>query len=158
MFARVLSLLLLFVIGAPSGAAAVTVREIVELTKAGLPDEVLTALIDADRTIFTLDADQILELRKAGVSEAVLVKMLRSRREFEERPAPVAPPVAEAAPQVVIIGAQPVQAPPVTVVVPYVVGFPIWGRPVHRGPARPFLGEEFRGFGRFINDGWVERK
>ena len=105
----------------PATAGAVTVHEIIELTKAGLSDEVLTALIDADRTIFTLDKDQILELKEAGVSKAVLLKMLRSRREFDSPPPEAAPepasgPTATASadevPGIVIIGAQPAPAPP----------------------------------------------
>ncbi len=142
----------------PATAGAVTIRDIIQLSKAGLPDEVLTAVIDADRTIFTLDADQILELKQAGVSEAVLLKMLRTRGEFETNAdaakAVAAQPAAAAAlPEVVIIGAAPA-APPVTVVVPqyYFVPVPIWGRrPRHHVPNAPFFPPEHRGFGRFIN-------
>ena len=67
----------------PTSASAVSVRDIIELARAGLPDDVLVAVIDADRTIFTLDKEQILELKKAGVSNTVLLKMLRTGREFE---------------------------------------------------------------------------
>ncbi len=147
-------LLMLAVTLIPASAGAVTIRDIIELTKAGLPDEVLTAVIDADRTVFTLDTEQILELKRAGVSEAVLLKMLRTRREFEP-PASAAQPVAAAAPAampgVVIIGAAP--PPPVTVVVPqyYFVPVAIWGHRPRRVPNAPFLAPEHRGFGRFIN-------
>lgn len=146
----------------PVTADAVTVRDIIELTKAGLPDEIITALIDADRTMFTLDADQILELKRAGVTSVVLLKMVRSRREFEP-PAdtPVVseptPPVAQDdPPQIVVIGAQPSPPPPPAVMVPYYVPVEIWGtRPRHSSvsPA-PFMPPDARGFGRFINDGW----
>ena len=152
------ALLLLAALGlVPAAAEAVTIRDIIELSKAGLADEVLVAVIDADRTIFTLDADQILELKGAGVSEAVLLKMLRTRREFE---APATAHAAQApsagvqdgpAPEVVIIGAPP---PTVTVVVPqyYFVAVPIFGRPPRPvRPGAPFLPPEHRGFGRFIN-------
>jgi hypothetical protein len=146
----------------PVSAGAVTVHDIIELTKAGLPDDVLVAVIDADRTIFTLDKEQILELRAAGVSKAVLLKMLRSRREFEA--VQEAPAFTEAPPQpeLVVIGAQPTP-PPVTVVVPqyFYVPYSIWGVPTHhvpRTPPQPVLAPQYRGFGRFINDGWVERR
>lgn len=147
--------LLLAVTLIPASAGAVTIRDIIELSKAGLPDEVLTAVIDADRTIFTLNTEQILELKHAGVSEAVLLKMLRTRREFEP-PVSAAQPVAAAAPAampgVVIIGAAPAP-PPVTVIVPqyYVVPVAIWGHRPRRVPNAPFLAPEHRGFGRFIN-------
>lgn len=162
-----LAVIVAFVLMVAVDARAVTVRDIIELSKAGLPDEILTAVIDADRTIFTLDKDQILELKKAGVSEAVLLKMLRSRAEYEReaergpesdsRPVPHAEP---ALPEVVVIGATP--PPAVTIVVPqyYYVPFPIWGRSPHQTPGTPpspFLAPEHRGFGRFINDGWTGR-
>jgi hypothetical protein len=155
----------------PASAGAVTVRDIIELTRAGLPDDVLVAVIDADRTIFTLDKDQILELKKAGVSKQVLIKMLRTRREFETVAAPedATPAATESRipqPEVVVIGAQPAP-PPVTVVVPqyFYVPYAIWGTPVPphgaprgpRTPPAPFLDPAYRGFGRFINDGWVGR-
>ena len=148
----------------PVTADAVTVRDIIELTKAGLSDDIITALIDADRTMFTLDADQIVELKRAGVTPVVLLKMVRSRREFEPSvETPVAyepPPVAqdEPPPQIVVIGAQPEPPPPPAVMVPYYVPVPIWGtRSWHRSvssPAMPFMPPDTRGFGRFINDGW----
>jgi len=147
----------------PATARAVTVRDIIELTKAGLSDEIITALIDADRTMFTLDAGQIVELKRAGVTPVVLLKMVRSRREFEPpADAPVAadptPLVTQPdAPQVVVIGAQPSLPSPLEVLVPYYVTVPIWGtHPRHTPvlPAAPFMPSEAGGFGRFINDGW----
>jgi hypothetical protein len=147
----------------PVTADAVTVRDIIELTKAGLSDDIITALIDADRTMFTLDADQIVELKKAGVTPVVLLKMVRSRREFEppvETPVAYDPPPVvqdDPPPQVVVIGAQAEPAPPPAVMVPYYVPVPIWGtRPRHGSlsPAAPFMPPDTRGFGRFINDGW----
>lgn len=67
----------------PATASAITLTDIMALSRAGVADVVLTALIDADRTIFTLGPEQILELRDAGVSDAVVLKMLGSRRQFE---------------------------------------------------------------------------
>jgi hypothetical protein len=162
----------------PSGAHAVTVRDIIALSKAGLPDEILSAVIDADRTIFTLDAEQILELRRAGVSDAVLLKMVRSRREFEPTPASTqasteAAP-AEIAPHVVIIGGDSRSDEPradhrhdgrgafgAFDGPYYFVPFPLWGTGSHRAPrapAAPFMSPDNRGFGRFMNDGWIGRR
>ena len=151
----------------PASAGAVTVRDIIELTKAGLSEDIVIALIDADRTVFTLDKNEILALKKAGVSKAVILKMLRSRSEFEQstkpeiETAPVMPDPQPPVPEVVVIGEQPAP-PPVTVVVPqyFYVPYPIWGaqrRHVIAPPQQPVLAPEYRGFGRFINDGWVNR-
>jgi hypothetical protein len=151
----------------PASASAVTVRDIIELTKAGLSDDILVALIDADRTVFSLDKNEILSLKKAGVSEAVLLKMIRSRRDFDPPAAtqepemePVIPVPQPSVPEVVVIGAQP-PPPAVTVVVPqyFYVPYSIWGvprrHPIHA--PQPVIAPEYRGFGRFINDGWVNR-
>jgi hypothetical protein len=156
----------LFFLGAlllPVTASAVTVRDIIELTKAGLTDDILIAVIEADRTVFTLDKEQILELKKAGVSKTVILKMLRTRKEHEAAaattPAPAPMPMPQ--PEIVVIGATP-PPPPVTVVVPQYLFVPysIWGVPAPHGPRvapQPVLAPEYRGFGRFINDGWVQR-
>ena len=165
MMAALRPLLLLAALLVPATASAVTVRDIIELSKAGLPDDVLIAVIDADRTIFTLDKEQILTLKEAGVSRAVLLKMLRTRREFDAPPAPAPEVTTSAAPPpqpgLVVIGAAP--PPPVTVVVPqyFYVPVPIWGVAAPhapRTPPQPFMPAERRGFGRFMNDGWVDRR
>ena len=162
-------LLVLAVLFVPVSAHAVTVRDIIELSKAGLSDDILIAVIEADRTVFTLDKDQILELKKAGVSDLVILKMLRSRTEHEPRTETAVADVQPPPPDAGAIGAEPAIPPPaVTVVVPqvvvpqyvvspyFVVPFSIWGTP-HRPtqtPPPPVLAPEYRGFGRFINDGW----
>jgi hypothetical protein len=156
-------LLVALAVCVPVTAHAVTVRDIIELSKAGLSDEVLIALIDADRTIFTLDTEQILDLKHAGVGEKVLLKMLATRREFE--PAPGADVRIEqpsngqiaSQPHVVVIGGPPAPPTSVTVVVPQFVPFPIFGTldpHVRRGNVIPVFVDDDRGFGRFRNDGW----
>jgi hypothetical protein len=167
-------LVLFALVIAASRAEAVTIRDIIALSNAGLSDEILSAVIDADRTIFTLDAEQILELRRAGVSDAVLLKMVRSRREFDAPP-PLPPTTTEAVadeigPQVVIIGGDSRKDEPhadhrgaygVFDGPYYFVPFPLWGTGSHRSPrapAAPFISPEQRGFGRFMNDGWVGRR
>jgi hypothetical protein len=89
----------------PSRADALTLRDVIELTRAGLGEEVLLALIEVDRSVFPIDAATIKELKANGVSERVITAMVRSGREVPppepivtEAPQPVAPP-----PQVVII-------------------------------------------------------
>src|SRR5687767_10171074 len=84
----------LMVLTVPATARAVTLTDIIALSRAGVADVVLSALIDADRTIFTLTPDQILELRGAGVSDAVVLKMIGTRQEFEPTPPPIVEPSA----------------------------------------------------------------
>ena len=139
----------------PSMARAVTVTDIIALSKAGVSDTILMALIDADRTVFTLDVDQIVQLRNAGVSEAVVLKMIRSRSEFEPAPKPGVPEMQ--GPVVVIIGENPLDlSPPVMpFLLPYYVPAPIFGglppRRLHRtpAPALPVIGLPIRN-GEFV--------
>ncbi len=72
---------------------AVSVRDIVELSRAGLGDEVILVLIDIDPVQYDLDAQRVLELKNAGVSERVLAAMLRSGRSAPPVVTPV-PPVS----------------------------------------------------------------
>src|SRR5260370_6665709 len=61
-------------------AEAVTVRDVIELSKAGLSEPVLLALIDVDRSVFTIDTATLKQLKDAGVSDAVIVAMIHSGR------------------------------------------------------------------------------
>jgi hypothetical protein len=88
-------LFLAFVLVAPlfvGRADAITVRDVIELSKAGLSDDVLLALIEVDRNVFTLDAAAMKALKDGGVSDKVMLALIHSGR------TPVAPP-AESAPQ-----------------------------------------------------------
>jgi hypothetical protein len=88
-------------------ADALTIRDVVELTKAGLEDEVLLALIEVDPSVFPIDAATIKSLKEAGVSQRVIIAMVRSARTPVAAVAPdpviaeVPPPAPE--PQVVVI-------------------------------------------------------
>jgi hypothetical protein len=59
---------------------AVTLDEIIALTKAGVSDSVILALIDRDKTIFAVELDQLVRLQREGVREAVILAMLKSGR------------------------------------------------------------------------------
>jgi hypothetical protein len=97
---------------APAVAQAASVDEIVRLSKSGVSDDVILALIGRDKTIFTIAPDDLVTLKSEGVSEAVVVAMLKSgRAEGEEavarQAAQAAAERAEAAslaPNVVVIG------------------------------------------------------
>jgi hypothetical protein len=102
-------------------AEAVTVRDVIELSKAGLSDSVLLSLIDVDRSMFSIDTATLKQLKSAGVSDAVIVAMIRSGR--EPRVEDAMPPVAQEPAQMPEPQepAQPVAAPPV----PYPVPIPV---------------------------------
>jgi hypothetical protein len=87
---RVVLALLLVLPLIPARAEAVTIRDIIELTKAGLGENVLLALIEVDGGVFNIDTETLTQLKNAGVSEQVIVALVRSGRTR-----PVEPPAAE---------------------------------------------------------------
>jgi hypothetical protein len=100
---------------APSAAAAVTVDQIVQLSRSGVTESVILALIDRDRTIFALEPEQLVTLKAQGVSETVILAMLKSGRDEGERAAQAAADLntgyimssMSAAPDVVVVGHEP---------------------------------------------------
>ena len=92
--------------------SAVTSQEIVALTKAGVSEPIILALIERDKTIFTIGPEQLLALQKDGVSDTVILAMIRSGREepppqVAPAPPPPAPPYDTPEPNVVIVGQGP---------------------------------------------------
>jgi hypothetical protein len=93
-------------------ASAVTVDQIVALSKAGISEPVILALIDRDRTIFTIDPEQLVTLKQDGLSDAILMAMLKSGRAegeaaFREQSAANAAAILSTlptAPELVIVG------------------------------------------------------
>ena len=107
-------------------AEAITVRDVIELSKAGLGDSVLLALIEVDRSLFAIDATTLKQLKAAGVSDAVIVAMIRSGREYQEPlpPASTAEPPQQAdapPPQVIVIEHHDPAPQPVVIPVPVYV-------------------------------------
>ncbi len=123
---RLIILALVLLPLAPARAEAVTVRDIIELTRAGLGDDVLLALIDVHRTVFAMDTQTITRLKKAGVSERVIEAMIRTGRApappepLNARPTMVEPPPPEP-PVVVIDHQETVREVPVPYAVPVYV-------------------------------------
>ncbi len=129
-------------VGGPT-AQAVTLSELVALSRAGLADEVLIALVEVDARVFPIDAETIKWLHDAGVSPRVIEAIVRSGRPRKTEglpdPAqpsawppptplppvgPVAPPddaCSSSAPPVVVVQPAP---PPVVVAVPVYVAAP----------------------------------
>jgi hypothetical protein len=101
------SLLVIILSFVPVKAEALTLRDIVELSRAGLSDDVLVALIDVHKGVFSLDMETLKSLKADGVSDRVLVAIINSGR--TPPPAPV-PAVEEL---------EPAPAPPVVVIEHY---------------------------------------
>jgi len=130
-------------------AEAVTVRDVIELSKAGLSDSVLLTLIDVDRSVFSIDTDALKQLKSAGVSDAVIVAMIRSGRErpvdntppppLVQEPVqePVSSSVAEAQPEAdTSAEPAPAQAVPYPIAIPVPVYITVPVAPAHqRSPA-----------------------
>lgn len=136
----ILALTALLAVAAP--ARAVTMDDIVALAKAGVGAEVLVALIDADDSVFGLTTDDVVALKQAGVPDAVVVRMLRAAKRV---------PAADTS------RAAKVPTVPAVVAFPYpvFVGVPVFpGVPLVNVPRLTY--DVPRGFGRFINDGFVQ--
>lgn len=156
-FARVLTLAAVICAGTNGTALAVTPEELASLAKAGLGDEVLLALIESTGMSAIVDATGALALRRAGVSDRVIAAAIRaSHPQVGEDTQDFAAPDLSASPVAVEPVAPP--PPPATYVEReiYYVPWVVPARPVRPGPRRPYLGD-YRGFGRFINDGFVDR-
>ena len=105
----VLPLLVLLAL-VPTPASAVSVQEVVALSNSGVSDEVILALIERDKTIFTIDPDELVALKRQGVSQTVVLAMLRSGRSQPATPteaaaaATAAVAVVASVPDTVVVG------------------------------------------------------
>ena len=137
------AVLLLTAAAAP--AEALTIRDVIELTKAGVSEEVLLALIDVDGGVYASDTETLKALKAAGVSERVMVALVRSGRE-RQVPEPVAPPAPQdeapaPAPPVVVVEHHEPQVQQVVVPVPVYV--PVYTTP-SRGHRDPYATQRVR--------------
>lgn len=129
--------------GFVTAAEALTIRDVIELTRAGLGEEVLLALIEVDRGVYAIDPATLKKLKEAGVSERVIVALVRSGRErVEPEPMPVEPPSEPASapePQVIVIEHQRPEVEQVMVPVPIYIPVASPGRPrIYRNqPVQP---------------------
>ena len=68
--------------GSTLSAERLSTRDIIELSRAGLGDEVLLALIDVSRGVYPIDPATLKQLKDGGVSERVIAALVRSGREI----------------------------------------------------------------------------
>ena len=158
---RLLLLVMILTLSTSGVASAVTPDELAALAKAGLGDEVLLALIESTGVDSAVDATRSLALKRAGVSDRVIAAAVRAshwepaQASILDAPVPAAP-CAECQANVAVIGAP----PPVAVVerevyyLPWILAVPV--RHGHPRPSGPYFAGN-KGFGRFINDGFVDR-
>jgi hypothetical protein len=165
----VLPLLLLLAL-VPTPASAVSVQQIVALSNSGVSDEVILALIERDKTIFTIDPDELVALKRQGVSQTVVLAMLRSGRSQPAAPTEadaVATPsvaVVRSVPDTVIVGHGPDRpntshwdgffSVPGTVTYFVYVPVPQWSACAPRSAiaSRPLPSTSTGYFGRFMSD------
>src|SRR5262249_26236687 len=110
-------------------------------------EAVIVALINRDKTIFTLSAEDLVALKKDGISETILIMMLRSGRDDVPPPPPMEmyPPQE---PPIVIPQEPPRHEPPppqvyaVPYIVPVVVPVPVVSR-AHRVHRQEVVTEPF---------------
>ncbi len=89
-----IGLLLLFSMCAYSQNAPLTKDTVIQMVKAGLPDDVIISKIKSEPNLPNLSADDLIALKTAGASDAVIRALLTPA----PAPAPAAAPAAPAAP------------------------------------------------------------
>ena len=73
--------LFLACVGMSARLSAVTVDEIVSLSKAGVSEAVILALLDRDRSVLTINPDQLVTLKREGLSDTLIMAMLKNGRQ-----------------------------------------------------------------------------
>ena len=123
---RVFALAALIFLAAAHSVSALTIRDVIELSRSGLKDDVLLALIEVDGGVYATDTETLKSLKEAGVSDRVIVALIRSGREKREEPptVPAAEEPPNQPPQVVVIDHR--DAAPQQVVVPVPVYVPVY--------------------------------
>ena len=82
---------LAIVAASPAAAQTLKTNDILDLTKAGLSQEALIALIEVHRSVFPVDRDTLMSLKAQGVADNVIVAMIRSGRDSVPPPPPPPP-------------------------------------------------------------------
>ena len=118
----------------PPTASAVSLDQIVALCRAGVPDDVVLALIDRDKSVFAIEPEQLVSLKQAGVSKAVVIAMLRSGRQSPAQPETASTTLSAIGPEIIIVGHGP-DVPNTAARHDYTAGF----RPEAMAPYVPYM-------------------
>jgi hypothetical protein len=143
------------VLGFAAPAQAVTLRDLIDLSRSGLSDDILIALVEAEQSVFRLDAIDVQRLKQQGLSDRLVIHLLqtptlRAEAQRNDRLAygPAPAPVVQPAQDVVVIDR--VETIAVPVYVPVVVE-----RPRPEKPAKPV----YWGYGgKRRPDAWKEKE
>ena len=74
---RILAAVVL-ICGLASRAEAVSLRDLIDLSRQGLSDELLIALVEAEKSVFHLNASDVKELKRHGLSDRLLIHLLQT--------------------------------------------------------------------------------
>jgi hypothetical protein len=77
-------------------ASALTLLDVLKLKAANISDDVLVAVIEADRTVFHLTPEDIVMLRGKGISDKVIIALLQTVNRVQPPPQPPMVPVEDA--------------------------------------------------------------
>lgn len=80
----------LLALTAGTARAETTAAQLIELSRAGLSDDILIALIQTDGSTFQLSAADIIALHREGLSDKVIKAMIETARKPTEPPRPPA--------------------------------------------------------------------
>ena len=113
-----------------------SLRDVVELTKAGLADDVILTLIEVNGSVYPTDAETLKSLKAAGVSPAVIVALVKSGRQNAAVPAvqDALSPVTPSEPEVIVVEREAPEPRVREVVVPVPVYVAV---PAYRSHRRP---------------------
>ncbi|NNF05469.1 MAG: hypothetical protein HKN21_01790 [Candidatus Eisenbacteria bacterium] len=78
---KILSLAVGTLILFAGSAQAVTIDDVIGLTRADASDAIILSQIDADETVFRLSVDDIIRLKEAGVSDHVITYMINTGKD-----------------------------------------------------------------------------
>src|SRR5262245_13633591 len=81
----------------PATASAVTIDEVLALSKSGVSEQVIVAVLERDQTLFTLSQALIMKLQRDGLGDRILLALIKSGRPIEP-PLPAGPAAPVAAP------------------------------------------------------------
>jgi hypothetical protein len=81
---RRLVLALTLAVATAAPAYAVSLSDLIDLSRAGLSDDILMALVDTDRSVFHLEPRDLKELKAQGLSDRLILHLLMTRERRDE--------------------------------------------------------------------------
>lgn len=110
-------------------AEAVTLRDLIDLSRQGISDDILIALVEAEKSVFHLGAADVRSLKQQGLSDRLVIYLLQTPalrpapepvlHLASQRPAPAAEaPARDAVDRVIVVERVKTVAVPVYVPVP----------------------------------------